>query len=270
LGGDRDQEEGMFATRYFPRLGTAVWMGAVLALFACGSAPAHAQNYSSTNVQFLYGGNFHDGYYGYNTTSGDMFTLTLENTNGWKYGDNYLFLDLRSGGLADFAGKATGDKVLPYAEWYPRLSLSKLSGHKVGFGPISDVHLAGAVEMGKQYRSSGVGLSLDLKVPGFDYFTVYGMSRDDNYNSTTFQSTVCWCKPFRVRNLRGSLEGYVDFAGTDRDGLDINMQPQLLFDVSRRLGQKDGKAQLGLEWYYHRNKHATFSVPQVVFKWKFN
>lgn len=239
-----------------------------IALAVLPARSGNAEQFSTTNLQFLYGGGFHDRFFGYNTPTGDMATLTLEHFSTWKYGDNFLFVDNVFGEMAGFDGKPTGDRTRSYGEWTPRLSLSRLSGGKLGFGPIKDVYLAGQFELGVSYRAFLGGLGFDLDVPGFNSLGFNVLRRDDNYNSPTFQATVFWSKPIRIRGHRLSLDGYVDIAGTDTQGIDISTQPQLLLDLAPYLHSPEGRVQLGLEWFFHRNRSQVTSVPQVVVKWK--
>lgn len=243
-------------------------MAFMIALGFALTAPARAENFATTNVQFLYGGSFHDTYYGYSTPSGDLFTITLEHFDTWNYGDNFFFVDGLFGNHTDFLGKGTGKHAKGYGEWTPRLSLSKLTKRPLQFGPITDVYLAGQFELGEGYRAYLEGLGFDLKAPGFNTLGLNLLRRDDNFNDPTYQVTVYWSKPIRIRSLRLSFEGYVDISGTDRDGTDITSQPQLLLDISRRLHLPEGKCQLGIEWYYHGNRAISSSVPQALLKWK--
>src|SRR5688572_18355017 len=113
-------------------------MVAAMGIFAAN--PAKAENFATTNVQFLYGGGFHDTYYGYSTPSGDLFTATVEHLSTWNYGDNFLFVDGLFGNHTDYLGKRTGKHAKAYGEWTPRLSLSKLTKRPIQFGPVTDVY----------------------------------------------------------------------------------------------------------------------------------
>jgi nucleoside-specific outer membrane channel protein Tsx len=89
------------------------------------SVVSHAENifeWSSTNVQLLSGDGFELGSSRHNT-------ITLEHADGWRYGENFLFIDV-------IQRSNIGLEV--YGEWYPRLSLNKLSNKNFSMGVIND------------------------------------------------------------------------------------------------------------------------------------
>lgn len=235
---------------------------------ALASGLASAQNYASTNIQILYGRGFHDNYYGYSTPSGQLTTLTLEHYSTWAYGDNYAFVDMLFGKLLDFSNTPVGSTVGAYAEWTPRLSLNKLAKKKPR-GLIGDIYAAAEFDFGRDFHAENVGASADLNVPGFTSLGISLFRRTDHINKPTFQATAFWCKPIGSDRTPLTFSGYVDVAGTDHDGLDINGQPQLLWDISRGMHLKPNELSIGIEWYYHHNRNMTSSVPQILAKWSF-
>ena len=66
-------------------------------------------------------------------------TVTFEHADGWKYGDNFFFIDkiFYNGKEDHFAGENTH-----YGELSPRLSFNKIFDQKFELGPIKDVLLA--------------------------------------------------------------------------------------------------------------------------------
>ncbi len=237
-------------------------------LFLClllGSPSLLAEEFSTSNLQLLYGSNFHDRYYGNNTSDGNMTTLTLEHFGTWAYGDNFFFIDLTSGRFVDFGGVPTGSNSHIYAEWAPRISLSKLSGKNVNAGFFKDIFLAGELNRdGLGFHAELIGLGTDLEIPGFNVASLNLYLRKDNLNKATYQVTAIWALPL------GSLlsfEGYIDINGTDNDGTEINTQPQLLLDIGQLLAESTGKVMIGVEWYVHRNRWMNSSVPQAMTKW---
>ena len=64
-----------------------------------------------------------------------FLTYTLQHASGWKYGDNFFFIDVldsQEPGFQDFD---------MYAEWYANFSVGKMTQRTVGGGIISDVGL---------------------------------------------------------------------------------------------------------------------------------
>lgn len=243
--------------------GTLVCMACVGAFM---SLPAQAELFSTTNAQLLYGTDFDDKITGDHTTDGKYLTLTLEHYGVWEYGDNYMFIDLSQGNYANFDGSASAQRNGTYSEWHPRLSLSKMTGSKLAFGPIKDVYLAGEINRGNNvngdFRAYLYGASVDLDVPGFAVFGLSVFRRDDNFNDPTYQISPFWSLPFTVGPIKASFDGFVDVSGTDSLGTDVKTQPQLLVDVTGK-----GKLQVGIEWWYHKNDLVSTSAPQAMVKW---
>ena len=62
---------------------------------------------------------------------------TLQHASGWKFGDVFTFVDLldsQESGFQDFDA---------YGEAYASLSLGKMGGRPLAFGPVSDVGVIG-------------------------------------------------------------------------------------------------------------------------------
>lgn len=243
-------------------------MARIIALLLALAAPARAEDFSSNSLLLQYSGNLRDPYYGYNATDGAVTVMTFEHYGVWAFGDSFLFLDMISGQLADFNGNDAGTRSRLYAEWQPRLSMSKITGTTLKTGVISDVFIAGQLNRdGEGFIAEMIGASVDITVPGFTFVSLSAYHRKDNFNSSTHQVSVAWGLPFSAGNTSGIFEGYADFAGTDNNGEDINTQPRLLFDIAPVAGIKPGSAMIGLEWYYHKNDWFEQNVPQWTVKW---
>lgn len=99
-----------------------------------------------------------------------MDILTLEWSNGWTYGDDFVFVD-----ITNFV---QGDNTV-YGEWSPRLSLSKITGKDFSLGPIQDVLLSGTVELGEGISNYLIGGAIDHAIPSFNFFQVNGYLREN-------------------------------------------------------------------------------------------
>jgi nucleoside-specific outer membrane channel protein Tsx len=93
--------------------------------------------WTSNNIQFLTGDGFESG-------SSHRNTITLEHADGWRYGENYLFMDIIQ---RDDIG------VEVYGEWYPRLSLNKLSNKNLSFGVFKDFSIVGELTLAVNLRT---------------------------------------------------------------------------------------------------------------------
>ena len=133
------------------------------------SAPAFADgmlHWQNNSLSYLYGQDF-------KVDAGEIQqTVTFEHASGWSWGDMFLFVDNKwYNGLSGEEGHTY------YGEFSPRLSLGKLSGQDVSFGPVKDVLLAATYERGES--SAGrpnqtylLGPAVDLDVPGFDRLAI--------------------------------------------------------------------------------------------------
>ncbi|MBI5177797.1 MAG: hypothetical protein HZA04_00880 [Nitrospinae bacterium] len=237
-------------------------------VIALSSAPARAEDFSTTSLLAEYAGNLRDPYYGNNAVDGAVNIVTLEHFGTWEYGDNFFFVDMVSGRLADFNGNDAHTRSRLYLEWGPRISLSKVSGTPVAFGPVRDVLLAAQVNRdGEGYNVEMFGLGVDLALPAFSQFSVNLYSRKDNLNSRTYQVTASWGLPFTALSAPFLFEGYIDVAGTDNNGEDINTQPRLFVDLSKLAGKQKSALLAGVEWYYHKNRWMEMNVPLWTLKW---
>lgn len=241
-------------------IGVALASACAMAL-AASPRGMDAQLFHAESVQLLHGDGFHDAATGNATRDGRMTTLTLESVVGWRYGDSFLFVDLTNGDFED--GPAGRNRM--YAEWAPRLSLSKITGRRIGVGPVADLLVAGSLDRGSGgFAANLVGLGADLRVPGLSIAQVAVYHRDDVFNRPTYQVTGVWSAPVRTGALSWSLSGFVDVAGTDA-GTDVMVQPQALLDLGALAGHP-GHLHAGVEWYLHRTPGDDTSAPQAMLR----
>lgn len=236
------------------------------------------QGYSSWDVQLLYGTKFREPG---NPADVAKQITTFENSSGWSWGSSYFFVDvLKSNGEDNHATEV-------YGEWYPSASLSKLSGNKLAFGPVRDVSATFGINAGT--KSTGAapmvylpGATFDLSIPGFKFFSLgtYAYIDEGRINgasngchSTTYQITPSWSLPFAFGGIKLSFDGFVDFIGSHGSCASQTLsQPQLKLDVGS-FWSKSGKAYVGVEWQYWRNKFGIQGLdenfPQLLGTWVF-
>ena len=95
--------------------------------------PAISADWSITEAHFAYGNLDIPTFAGGGDS--DHFIYTLQHASGWKYGDNFFFVDFMDAqdpGFQDFD---------IYSEWYSNFSLGKIAGRAVGGGIVSDIGL---------------------------------------------------------------------------------------------------------------------------------
>ncbi len=236
-----------------------------LSLLATAGANTQAAEWSTTNVQLLYGD-------GYELGDNAMAIMTLEHANGWKYGDNFFFVD-----VSNPLDKGTGF----YGEFSPRLSLGKISGKDLSFGIVKDVLLAGTLEMGEDLRAYLVGVGFALDLPKFAFADVnlyYRESERDWLAEQTdagAQVTIDWLLPFELGGQKLAFEGFADYAWGEKGGSapkadNLVAGPRLLIDAGNWFGAP-GTLQIGVEYQIWRNKYGVKGfdedIPQAMVKW---
>ena len=194
--------------------------------------------------------------------------VTLQHASGWRYGDNFLFVDTI---MAD------GEKVDYYGEYYGNLSLGKISGKDLSIGPIKDfgvlMGLNWAPNPGMVKYLPGMRLSWDI--PGFQFlnsdFTAY---IDDSNNtvaeSDSFMVDINGRYPFQLLNSKFSIEGHIEYVGerTNQFGRVhawLFSQIQLRYDLGNGILNQPDKVFVGTEWQYWSNKFGT-SIEENVFQ----
>lgn len=238
-------------------LGCGVLVGLCVCVFG--------EEWSETNIQYLYGRNFTHLPGSDVFPKGDMETITIEHAGEWEYGNNFFFVDMAS---ADFE---SDKRYEIYGEWIPKLSLSKLGGVDLSRGVLKDLFIAGEINQGDDFRVYNLGVGLALDLSGFDLFDINLYHRKDNYNEATFQVAAAWCSRFELFSLPMIFEGFLDYYGTDF-GTELISQPRLLLD-GRLFGERMKKLQAGVELYYYRSSAAPWrssineEVPQIMIKW---
>ncbi len=229
-----------------------------------------AQGFHSSNLQALYGWTFHQPGI---AEAVPKNVFTFENTASGRWWSSYLFVDAaRSWSEADANAKEV------YGEWYPSLSFRRFSGEERSKGFVRDVSFTLGLNTG--VRSTGTspfvllpGVTADLKVPGFAFFSVGTFAYVDrgrfqgqpsDCHATTFQITPSWSLPFTVGAAKLTLDGFVDFIGRHANcEAQILSQPQLMLDLFG-FWQKPGKVYVGGEWDSWHNKYGISGLEDKV------
>lgn len=222
-----------------------------------GIAKADLLEWQSNNIQLLHGSGFDLA------DNTQQTTFTFEHVNGWKYGDNFFYID-----------NVFGHDNEINAEWSPRLSLSKMTGYDFSHGIVQDVLLSGTWEKGRNFDVYLLGGAIDLDLPGFNFFQMNFYNRNNPHiEGHGWQTTFVWSRPFEIGKSKWSFDGYFDYADYEEGVKNFFTQPQLLLDVGHSLGYGEGKAYVGLEWRYWDNKYGVDGIsenaPQAMMKWVF-
>lgn len=233
------------------------------------TAVSNAAVWSESSVSALRGWNFYE----INGSATDWekeskWIFTYENALAWDYGDSFFFADVgnafRSPGKSDQERDRTPDL---YLEWSPRLSLGKMTGSAMSFGPIKDISVAGqlnyaeGVNFDRAFQGAAylAGGGADWDIPGFAYFNtnVYAKFTTDNSgeSKTVPQVTVSWLLPFEFGQMKWSFGGFLDWVTNNYGDAkkSVLSQPQLLLDVGNFMG-KPNVLFAGMEFEYWYNK----------------
>lgn len=228
---------------------------------------AHAGGFTAADIQYLYG--VDNGSFEMN--KGEAFPMwTLEVANGWTYGDNFFFTDINYGPSYD---TASGAAIATYSELHSRLSFGKITGQTIALGPISDILLAGELDMPSGwFNTYCYGLGIDLKIPGFGFAFVNLFVRDEiKTKGVSFQINPVWMVPITLGPVKGVFGGWIDIMTGEGDGGEMwwQTQPTLLLDVANFWGAP-GKLLVGCEYeyfYHFLGTKKTVNHPQFVIQW---
>lgn len=230
----------------------------VLVLTAGG---AGAADWSSTNVQLLYGDGFKVGGPEARTI------ITLEHASGWTYGDNFFFFDITE----PFA-----NETAVYGEWHPRFSFNKIFERKMGTGFFKDVLLATELNVDAKWRAYLYGVGFDFNIPHFQFFALNIFIRDDMTirDDSTYQISPSWNLPFDLGKTNWEFRGFLDYSGAEGEynKAQLLAQPQLLVNMGSMFNNP-GTLWFGVEYQYWQNKYGIDGVDesfvQVMGRWDF-
>lgn len=255
----------------------ALCAGFVFALAALTFMPtaASAADWSVTEYHYQYG----DLEQPFTGGTANTTILTLQHASGWKYGENFFFVDWLNTGGAGYDW---------YGEVYPKFSLGKITGEEIAFGPVKDVGVITGLNLGAdpdvQVWFPGVSFALDL--PGFawanwDFFWTIndnksgGAPKEDDAFFTDFNWAT---KQAEVLGLKWNIEGHVeynaeadfqDIPGTRKEW--ILGQPQVRAEIGELIGLPENTLFAGIEYQFWVNKLGTDvdeSAVQALVVWR--
>lgn len=225
--------------------------------------PVPALDWSNSNIQYLYGS-------GYILGSKSRDIITLEHSDGWRFGQNYLFVD-----TINHRSNADPVSVEAYGEAYSYFSAGKILGRDLAFGPIKDIGSTLGFNAGSQpdtapFRAYLAGVSVQFNIPNFQFLQIDMLAyKNERQANTAFQLTSSWELPFNLFGLPFRFRGFTDYitAGGVGPAPTIVSQPQLLLDIGALAGYKN-RFLLGCEYQYWWNKFGlrghTESLPQTL------
>ncbi len=194
----------------------------------------------------------------------ETFITTFQHVDGWKYGNNFFFIDF-------IEGDDSGSDI--YFEGLANFSLGKILDKEITYGPIKDVGVVAGLNWAKDAKVykyiPGVRVSWD--VPGFTFFNTDLAGYIDNSRGVAAGGTpsqdnsfifdVSFAYPFELSEKhKFSVEGHVEYIGA-RDnefGNEVKehilAQPQFRYDIGHALFGKTDRVFAGIEYQYWMNK----------------
>ena len=221
------------------------------------SGTSHAFDWSTTELHLQYGSldvpRFAGG------GSADHFIYTLQHANGWKYGDNFFFVDVldsQQQGFQDFD---------IYGEAYANFSYTKITGQAIRAGPISDIGLLLGINLGADAKVKKYlpGIRLSLSLPGFAFANLDIAARLDDSKGVasggapkeqdSFLVDFNFARPFSIGEANFSIEGHLEYIGKRENEFGAPQEAWILFQPQLRWRAND-RLSLGFEYQYWRNK----------------
>ncbi|SEA11203.1 outer membrane protein OmpK [Microbulbifer marinus] len=205
------------------------------------SLAANAEVLWQDNSLSLLSGSDYKVNYSLGTDDSSRTVVTYEHVSGHSWGDFFMF--------ADYLTSSAGSDEL-YTEVSPRLSLGKLSGRELAFGPVKDVLLASTLEFGNfddpdhltatgpHFTNKLAGVGFDLAVPGFSFVQANVYHRDNDDKASNEQLTLVWGLPFSLGSADFLYDGFIDWTSASADAHpSMNFTSQLKWDVGAQWGQ---------------------------------
>ena len=189
----------------------------------------------------------------------DHLIYTLQHASGWKYGDNFIFIDVLDARNSDFQ-----DFDL-YSEWYSNFSLGKLTGQKTGFGIVSDIGVLLGVNWARDAEVTkflpGMRLSLDIKGFAFANLDITAYIDDSQGISSggapeeddSFMVDFNFARPFKIGTFNFSLEGHIEYIGERDNKIGDKVERWVLAQTQFRWRAND-HVSAGIEYQYWMNK----------------
>lgn len=240
----------MNPTKYLPLI--------VFSVITGWTYPAWAFDWMSNDIQLLYGSSFVLG-------SPDRTTVTIEHSDGWKYGSNFFFVDIIN--RNDISTEI-------YTEVYSYLSFNKITQANFSFGPIKDISLLASLNIGNKperdnFRAYLLGINFDLANEWFNYLKLdVAAYKDENIAGRYgIQFTPVWSYPFSIGGIKFKFRGFTDFK-TGNCSIDnvtqILSQPQLVLDLGDLVGWQKEHLYIGTEYIYWHNKYGLKGIDESV------
>ncbi len=279
---------------------TMTGLGLGVALTAGASFTAVAAQWSNTELQYQYGNlkkAFEGG--GSESETGGTNVLTFQHASGWKYGDNFFFIDYLDYGQTDYE-EANGTPATSemYGELYMNFSLGKIFRTDLSFPGVRDFGVIAGLNMAPEvnalYYLPGFRIAWDIPAFAFANLDIMAYIQGSDSNPAdgvevseddSWMADFNWGLPFNIGPTKWLFEGHIEYVKESESitsvsgvgNLDdqretwILAQPQLRLDLGHFWGSPDVLF-VGVEYQYWSNKlgdpETTDNVAQALVVWR--
>lgn len=251
---------------------------AVLALLS--PLTALAADWSDTSIGYRYGSQFAEPF---NTQDISKNIINLTHASGYKYGSNFLNVDMLLSDKKDPSSANSGDGAHEvYVVYRHTLDMGKVTGTPFKLGPLRGWGLTAGFDLNTKtdagYNSKKrmlvAGPTVMFDVPGFlnasvmllresnaPYSTFSGVATPRYTYKTHAMLNLAWGIPFNLGPVPLSFEGFFNYIaakGKNEFGgptaPETNFDAQIMYDLSSAIGAGKNTFKLGVEYQYWRNK----------------
>lgn len=228
----------------------------------------------------------------------DKTTLTLEHFALWEMGTVFFYYDITEPTTDDGQNFNDSENTKYSNQFFGgtsvTFSLSKITGKSFNYGIVKDVSIRAELENGSgngnfNFQNYFYGLQYDLAIPGFDFFSLNTVLRDNpndpgvgtqfgafwqvtwdygRWNRYKFTGFIA-ASPFDGDQTRDTSDPAK--AGFSRKGQFLTTQPQFLYDLGYGLWGKQDRLEIGFEYAYFLErfqlKDKDEKVLQYIVKW---
>jgi hypothetical protein len=239
----------------------------LIALFFLGSAVSVASEWSKTELFYQQGKLLAPSFAGGGKHATTV--ITLQHASGWKYGDNFFFVDHLNDGNSDGF-----DDSEFYGEIYLHFSAKKIFEMQKPASFIKDVGLVMGINASADANVMKYlpGIRISWDIPGFAFLnsdiTAYIDASDGLRAGTanapteqdSFMIDISYGYPFSIGELDFSVEGHMEYIHERQNELDGTVhswflaQPQLRLDIGKLLANNPDTVFAGIKWQYWQNK----------------
>jgi hypothetical protein len=250
-------------------------VGAIVVGLTAAAGGAHAQIFQDNSLEYRYGTQFKEP----GVAGGADITksiVTYVHVDADKWGGDFFALDILFSSPPDISAgvNSIGAQEL-YAIYRRDFSYNKITGHKGGWGPITDFGLqvggdanAKNDPFGAEKRLLVGGIYVAWAVPKGFFNTAFEACHEWNQNpfavpggtprdfNTTFCFESAWGFPFEIHGVTVKYNGFFNVVAPKGFGTvtEVLTRSELVVDVGSLIGHRKNFIEAGVAYEYWLNK----------------